>query len=1517
MLNLRKRHFSDILLHKLMKQLLLHIAVWCFAATTFAQAPGNDDCTTPIDLGTAPVCTNTIYTNVNATASNIGSNNIPSCFSTGAPKRDVWFVFTCPAAPLDFRIILIGVGGAASVKNPEIAVYRGDCVTDGLAELVAGCAAAAPGTTDVFLDVEALTPNAQYFIRVSDYSVNSTSNAGAFNLCVTEIPPILTIDQGGSTLCGGTIYDTGGPNGDYGPNENNTFTICPASKPACITLTLSYFNLDAGPAVLPGNPGFDMLSFYDGPDVFSPVLAQINSTSNFTGTDGGGAVCFRVQAASGCLTLNFQSDATVQFEGFEGHWTCSDSPCEPHAPIEVESAVTKVDIVKAITASGTVIDTANLTVRCPYGAYGTFNHPSDNTDLGLTKGLLLTSGSIGLVPGPNTVTDASMDNGAAGDADLNYLSTLLGSNVLSLDACVVEMDVFVATDELMFEYVFGSEEYPEYANQLYNDIFAFLASGPGITGDPNLGGARNIALLPGSTTPVQINSVNNVINWQYYRNNEVFQGSTLQYDGLTSDYLASKKSLTARVDVIPCNTYHLKLAVADRFDPYYDSGVFISEVKGGTLDLSAQYASGLDYLIENCTGDQDQIVIRLTRPKAVAASFTVTIGGTAKPGEDYLLNLPPVITFQPGDTAFYFPIIPLNDTLTEGQETITISLSHNFGCDNVVFQTITLLLNDQPNVSINQESDTLYVCAGGTIQLEASGAEKYFWEPPLAVSDPNIANPTITPVEDEWLYVMGTVASCTDKDSVFVKRINAPNLQLQPAGPLQICQGDTVQLQAITNAGASGVQWLPKTRLSDAASPAPLAYPLSTTNYIATLSVPGCPEVTKQIAILVDTLFFPMLAAVSDTVCQNTAVQLANVLHTSTTYFWTPAAGLTDSTSSGPVAMPDQTTTYTLVATSANGYCSKTGSVEIVVKPAAVQIMGPDSIAICRGDTLMLSAAGSPAGALLRWEPEVNVNPVTGPDVQISPDTSILLVATVEADQCLASDTVFVRVDSLPDLAIIPQPDQLIYCPGDTIQLHSAPYDGVHDFPGLTNTWEAFAGELGPLNQWSMSVIATMSHTFKRVSENHACKDSVSVFIPVGARPILTVTADTTRICPGDTAHLALQVDPDQAVLWQYPSGTLDCGACKTPAATPLMTTTYFVTTPDAECPGKDSIEITVFPQPALDLSSKSICLGDSVVLNDIPTNPADQYAWTVLAPGNPGLLADSLAHSPTVKPGVNTTFQVAAMGQYCRIGGTIGVSVSDATVEAGSNQTVCFGTSVTLTALTGGSTPGTLVWKPGDLPGQIIQVQPGDTTQYKAVLTFGPGCRAEDSVLVNVVPAVSIGAIQADPNEDPVCEGIELKLTVQAYTPGLSFAWTENGATIPGATQNTLSVTPAGDTDPITVRYSVVATDGLGCTASAGPFEQRVKRCFVFPNAFTPGNDSDNETFGGILTFGGQIDLVAFKIFNRWGQQVFEASPNQQAWDGRVNGKNAPADVYVYFITVRFANGDEKTFKGDVTLLR
>ncbi|MCB0703986.1 MAG: T9SS type A sorting domain-containing protein [Saprospiraceae bacterium] len=179
-----------------------------------------------------------------------------------------------------------------------------------------------------------------------------------------------------------------------------------------------------------------------------------------------------------------------------------------------------------------------------------------NTDLGLNAGIVLSTGDVNLISASADVF-ASANNSTAGDADLDALVVPFQT----FDAAILEFDILVSTPgDLNFEYVFGSEEYPEFVGSAFNDVFAFWLS-DGVTTD-------NIALIPGTTDAVAINSVNADMNDIYYVPYQEQSGTTLVYDGFTTPLPAT---FTAMGD----GMYHVKIAVADAGDGVFDSGVFI------------------------------------------------------------------------------------------------------------------------------------------------------------------------------------------------------------------------------------------------------------------------------------------------------------------------------------------------------------------------------------------------------------------------------------------------------------------------------------------------------------------------------------------------------------------------------------------------------------------------------------------------------------------------------------------------------------------------------------------------------------------------------------------------------------------------------------------------------------------------------------------------------------------------------------------------------------------------------
>ena len=202
-----------------------------------------------------------------------------------------------------------------------------------------------------------------------------------------------------------------------------------------------------------------------------------------------------------------------------------------------------------------------------------------------------------------------------------------------------------------------------------------------------------------------------------------------------------------------------------------------------------------------------------------------------------------------------------------------------------------------------------------------------------------------------------------------------------------------------------------------------------------------------------------------------------------------------------------------------------------------------------------------------------------------------------------------------------------------------------------------------------------------------------------------------------------------------------------------------------------------------------------------------------------------------------------------------------------------------------------------------------GDDTPTTAITELGTysvtvsnQCGANEAV-TTLTDELSVSIAQLG---DLCANGID---TLAAVVNGAATNFTWNT----GEGEETINITAEGD-------YAVVVSN-LCSEASAEINVDcvfQVDACIGVPNAFTPDNDSDNDTFNVIIAPECQAGITVRKIeiWNRWGELVYE-SANGQAWDGTQNGEDAASDVYLYLIEVEIIDEEDAIFKGDLTLIR
>jgi hypothetical protein len=204
------------------------------------------------------------------------------------------------------------------------------------------------------------------------------------------------------------------------------------------------------------------------------------------------------------------------------------------------------DLANALVGQGVQI--SNVTSSCADDAAGGFMISGD-VGIGLASGIILSTGLIDNVVGPNVADNTSFDNSMAGDADLDALIPGYSTD----DACILEFDFIPQSPTVSFRYVFSSEEYNEFVGTDYNDVFGFFINGV------------NCAKIDNSN--VSINNINSGSNSSYYVNNETGTYNT-EMDGFT-------RVMTCSSAVQVGQTNHLKLAIADAGDAFYDANVFL------------------------------------------------------------------------------------------------------------------------------------------------------------------------------------------------------------------------------------------------------------------------------------------------------------------------------------------------------------------------------------------------------------------------------------------------------------------------------------------------------------------------------------------------------------------------------------------------------------------------------------------------------------------------------------------------------------------------------------------------------------------------------------------------------------------------------------------------------------------------------------------------------------------------------------------------------------------------------
>ena len=443
---------------------------------------------------------------------------------------------------------------------------------------------------------------------------------------------------------------------------------------------------------------------------------------------------------------------------------CSLFPAK--AQLILNNTPTPTQLVNLLTGPGVTI--SNVVYTGSALARGSFT--AAGTNLGINSGVVLSTGNIADGVGPNLYDSSGVDFGLTGDPVLDVIA---GAN--TRDAAILEFDFIPQNDTISFRYVFASEEYPEYVCSTYNDAFVFNISGPGIAG------TQNMAILPGSAIPVAINTVNpgvsgafggggtcDTTHSSYYVNN--VGGTTLEFDGFTT-------VLTATSVVIPCQLYHLRIAIADAGDGVWDSAVFFDQ---GSLSSTPVIYAGVD--------------------QTFCKNAIVNLGSAAVSGWTYSWS-PSVGLSNP---AISNPVLTYtNNGLVPVVQTYTATASSG-SC--TLTDTVSITINPQPTATFNAPTP---LCAGqlGTLTYTGTGSvtSLFGWNFSGASVIGNNPGPYQISFSSAGDYNVSLYVSEAGCSSPVVQ--NVIHVSQNPVAvivsPINACAGDTITLTSLGSLSGS------------------------------------------------------------------------------------------------------------------------------------------------------------------------------------------------------------------------------------------------------------------------------------------------------------------------------------------------------------------------------------------------------------------------------------------------------------------------------------------------------------------------------------------------------------------------------------------------------------------------------------------------------------------------------------------------------------------------------------------
>jgi gliding motility-associated-like protein len=425
--------------------------------------------------------------------------------------------------------------------------------------------------------------------------------------------------------------------------------------------------------------------------------------------------------------------------------------------------------------------------------------------------------------------------------------------------------------------------------------------------------------------------------------------------------------------------------------------------------------------------------------------------------------------------------------------------------------------------------------------------------------------------------------------------------------------------------------------------------------------------------------------------------------------------------------------------------------------------------------------------------------------------------------------------------------------------------------------------------------------------------DSLSRTITVVA-PIVETLADVT-VCSGVPVQLGqVSADPNAVYSWTPNDGNLSDVNGPLPIFTGSSSASYQLLVQHDVCTDTLTQNVSV-PQLELTLPNDSaLCVPDNIDLNAVISPSTGDLIWSASPDFSNPLNSNTQDLSINVFVNGMQTYFAQLTSQGCTVEDSVSVFMVGDQASIQGDFTACYGDTVSLSVLNPNPTFN-YQWQSS---AQLLSGQ--GTSSVEFIITAGTtvsvsaatpsGCFAQDTVQV-AVSALNASTINASATPAVVLVGTNVQLNASPVNAGYSYVWTPN-----------LGLSNANIHNPnafieTTSTYYVTVADG-DCIQQDSVTVRVVdficgRPTVYVPNAFTPNLDQANEW---LYVRGNFITELNFKVFDRWGELVFETQDQSVGWNGYYKGKKVDPAVFVYYLRTVCEGGEIYFEEGNITVL-